>query len=216
VVGLSPDGAVAARPVEGSRAAFVEEAGLVFAKLGYSRTAARVLGVLLIEEDSDASDLAGYLGVAKSSMSVALRHLEEAGLIVRFHRPGQRRDRIRLSPDAFARSASAQIRVFDDVAQTAVHGLSVVGDDPVLRSRLEYVRDLHAFLSAEFSRLLERFRAGPRTGREGIASQSAVDVRTVERSALRHRAQRAQPATGGPQGGHRHRHQSDRSGGQTH
>lgn len=211
---LGISGRPGARPSEGGRAAFVEEAGAIFTRLGHSRTAARVMGVLLIEEDAGASDLAGYLGVAKSSMSVALRRLVEAGLITRFRRSGQRRDRYRLTPEAFIRGARTQVQVFDSFAKTAERGLSVVGDDPVLRPRLEHMRDLHLTLIAEFSRLLDRIQEILRNSEDITTIPDTVDVRATERSALRHGAQRTQPSPGQPQGYSRHRAQGDRAGGQ--
>jgi DNA-binding transcriptional ArsR family regulator len=188
----------------------------VFSGLGHSRTAARVLGVLLIEEDADASDLAGYLGVAKSSMSVALRRLEESGLVTRFRHPGQRRDRYRADPEAFRRGARAQITVFGGLAETAERGLSVVGEDPVLRQRLEYMRDLYLTLAGELSRLLDPTREAPGDGRDSTTPRNTVDVRTGGESVLRHSAQRTQSSSGEPQGGPRYRPQGDRAGGQAH
>ncbi|TDD13209.1 GbsR/MarR family transcriptional regulator [Nonomuraea diastatica] len=65
---------------------FVEDAGLFYARLGLSRTAGRVMGWLLTAESgsADAPELAEGLAVAKSSMSIALRQLEQAGLVERF------------------------------------------------------------------------------------------------------------------------------------
>lgn len=65
---------------------FIEDAGLFYERLGLSRTAGRVMGWLLTAEsgDADAPQLAEALAVAKSSMSVALRQLEQAGLVERF------------------------------------------------------------------------------------------------------------------------------------
>ncbi|MEJ2578600.1 MAG: MarR family transcriptional regulator [Kineosporiaceae bacterium] len=146
--------------------AFVEEAGLYFERLGLSRTSGRVMGVLLTRSDADAPELAGRLGVAKSSLSVALRQLEGAGLLLRFRSPGHRRDRYRLAEDVFARGFRARMAEFEAFTALATRGLAVVGDDPGLRLRLELMRDMYAFMAVEFPRLLDRWdaQARERTG----------------------------------------------------
>src|SRR5690606_5303426 len=72
---------------------FIEDAGLFYERLGLSRTAGRVMGWLRTAEsgDADAPQLAEALAVAKSSMSVALRQLEQAGLVERFRVRGERK-----------------------------------------------------------------------------------------------------------------------------
>ena len=149
--------------------AFVEEAGLYFERLGLSRTSARVMGVLLVEPDADAPELAERLGVAKSSMSVALRRLEDAGLMERFRPPDRRRDRYRLAEDVFARGFRARMAEFGAFTALAARGLAVVGDDPRLRLRLELMRDMYAFMAVEFPRLLDRWDEQARV-RKGDAS----------------------------------------------
>ncbi|MBB3724533.1 GbsR/MarR family transcriptional regulator [Nonomuraea dietziae] len=138
---------------------FVEEAGLYFERLGLSRTSGRAIGWLLASSDgtADASELGGRLGVAKSSMSVALRQLEGAGLIVRFRPPQERRDRYRLEEDVFARAFRAKMSEFDAFSALAQRGLRAVGDSPGPRRRLELMRDMYGFMAREFPKLLDRW-----------------------------------------------------------
>jgi DNA-binding MarR family transcriptional regulator len=146
---------------------FVESAGVFFERLGLSRTAGRVMGWLLVTPDADATELADRLAVAKSSMSVALRRLDQVGLVERFRRTGDRRDRYRLTQDVFARSFRAQMDELTAFSELAEHGLQVVGTDPQQRLRLELMRDMYAFMAAEFPVLLDRWdeqvrrRTGP-------------------------------------------------------
>jgi DNA-binding MarR family transcriptional regulator len=145
---------------------FVEEAGLFFERLGLSRTAGRVMGWLLVHEDSDAVELAERLAVAKSSMSVALRRLDQVGLVERFRRTGDRRDRYRLAEDVFARSFRARMAEFTAFTDLAERGLGVVGDDPPRRARLELMRDMYAFMAVEFPVLLDRWDAQVRARKD--------------------------------------------------
>lgn len=139
---------------------FVEEASLYFERLGLSRTAGRIMGWLLVREpDGDAPQLCEELGVAKSSVSVALRRLEQAGLVEKFRVADMRRDRYRLAEDIFGRAFRAQMSALDDFVALAERGLTVVGDDSQRRVRLENMRDMYAFMSVRFPQLLDEWEA---------------------------------------------------------
>ncbi|WP_433432040.1 GbsR/MarR family transcriptional regulator [Nonomuraea sp. CA-141351] len=138
---------------------FVEDAGMFYERLGLSRTSGRVMGWLLTAEadSADAPELAEALAVAKSSMSVALRQLEQAGLVERFRLRGERRDRYRLAEDVFARAFRAKMAEFEAFRTLAEQGLGAVGDDPARRRRLELMRDMYAFMMDRFPRLLDEW-----------------------------------------------------------
>lgn len=146
---------------------FVEEAGLFFERLGLSRTAGRTMGWLLLEPSGDAAELSSQLAVAKSSVSVALGQLDRVGLVERFHRTGERRDRYRLAEDVFARAFRSRMTEFTAFVDLAERGLEAVGDDPQRRRRLELMRDMYAFMAAEFPKLLDRWDARARATEEG-------------------------------------------------
>ena len=138
---------------------FVEEAGVFYERLGLSRTEGRVMGWLLSapEDSADAPRLCGEMAVAKSSMSVALRRLEQVGLVERFRRPGERRDRYRLAEDVFEQAFRAKMAEFDRFRGLAERGLAVVGDDPARRARLELMRDMYGFMAERFPLLLDEW-----------------------------------------------------------
>lgn len=147
-----------------ARQEFVEDAGLFFERLGLSRTSGRILGWLLTHPDgsADAPELVAELAVAKSSMSVALRQLEAAGLVERYRPPRQRRDRYRLTEDVFGRAFRAKMAEFDAVHALVTRGLAVV-DDPVPRQRLQLMADMYGFMAREFPALLDRWDRQRRT-----------------------------------------------------
>ncbi|WP_193103509.1 GbsR/MarR family transcriptional regulator [Brachybacterium sp. FME24] len=138
---------------------FIENAGLYYERLGLSRTAGRIIGCLLADTDqaADAPGLRERLGVAKSSLSVALRQLEQSGLVERYRPTRGRRDHYRLADDVFGRAFRAKMTEFDAFTELAEQGLSVVGQDPVARARLELMRDMYAFMAREFPKLLDEW-----------------------------------------------------------
>lgn len=144
---------------------FVEQAGVHFQRMGLSRTAGRSLGYLLVSADgtADAGELCEALGVAKSSVSVALRQLEDAALVERFRPPRGRRDRYRVCEDVFGRAFRIKMGELDGVRRLIDHGLDVVGDNTEARERLELMSRMYAFMGREFPKLLDRWdeeRAG--------------------------------------------------------
>ncbi|MCT2587973.1 GbsR/MarR family transcriptional regulator [Actinophytocola gossypii] len=151
-----------------ARQEFVEDAGLFFERLGLSRTSGRVLGWLLTHPDgsADAPELVDELAVAKSSMSVALRQLDAAGLVERYRPPRQRRDRYRLTEDVFGRAFRAKMAEFDAVHALVTRGLAVVGSDPVPRQRLQRMADMYSFMAREFPKLLDRWNREQRLSRD--------------------------------------------------
>lgn len=144
-----------------ARSEFVEEAGLYFERLGMSRTAGRIMGLLLTSDHDggDAPELCAALGVAKSSVSVALRRLHEAGLVERFRSTSARRDRYRLTDDVFGRAFRAQMGALPAFVALAERGLAVVGSEATQRERLERMRDMYAFMAKRFPDLLEEWES---------------------------------------------------------
>jgi DNA-binding MarR family transcriptional regulator len=151
-----------------ARHEFVEDSGMFFERLGLSRTSGRVLGWLLTHPDgsADAPELVAELAVAKSSMSVALRQLDAAGLIERYRPPRQRRDRYRLTEDVFGRAFRAKMAEFDAVHDLVTRGLDVVGNDPVPRQRLQLMADMYGFMAREFPKLLDRWEQEKHSSRD--------------------------------------------------
>lgn len=149
----------------GSRQEFVESAGLYFQRLGLSRTSGRVLGLLLVSNEGSAGapSLCAELAVAKSSMSVALRQLERAGLIERYRPPRERRDRYRLTEDVFARAFQTKMAEFGAFHALVAQGLRAVGDDPAPKERLLLASDMYDFMAREFPKLLARWEQEKRS-----------------------------------------------------
>ncbi len=141
---------------------FVEECGLYFEGVGLTRIAGRIIGWLLICDPPHQlqSDLVEALGASKSSISVALKDLTTLYLVERFALPGDRRTFYRTSKDMWSRSFRARMHQVTDLKALSERGLEALQEDtPQRKQRLEFMRDMNAFMEAEFPKLLDAWDA---------------------------------------------------------
>jgi len=146
--------------MDGDRLDYVEEFGMSFEQHGLPRMVGRVLGTLLVSDppERSAEELAEELRASRGSISSATRTLVQMGLVQRFSRPGERRDRFRVRPGAWRelmRRESASLRAFREMAE---RGLELMGAaDPDAKRGLEEMRDLYVFWERELPALLDRY-----------------------------------------------------------
>lgn len=141
---------------------FVEECGLYFEGVGLTRIAGRIIGWLLICEPpyQQQSELVDALGASKSSISVALKDLTTLYLVERFSLPSDRRTFYRTSKDMWSRSFRARMHQVTQLKELGEHGLEALEDStPERRQRLEFMRDMNAFMEVEFPKLLDAWDA---------------------------------------------------------
>ncbi len=137
---------------------FIEECGLYFEGIGLTRIAGRIIGWLLICDPPHQlqSELVDALGASKSSVSVALKDLTALYLVERFTLPGDRRTFYRTSKDMWSRSFRARMQQVTELKTLSEHGLEALREEPPQRKqRLEFMRDMNAFMEAEFPKLLD-------------------------------------------------------------
>ena len=135
---------------------FVEELGLSFEGMGLPRMAGRIFGWLLLSDPphQSPSELAEVLQASKGSISTMTRLLVQIGLIERISLPGQRRDYFRIKPNAWSEISKQRLAQISAFRQLAERGLQILeAEDPLLRQRLEEMRDIHALLEHELPRM---------------------------------------------------------------
>lgn len=141
---------------------FIEECGLYFEGIGVTRIAGRVIGWLLICDPPYQlqSELVDSLGASKSSISVALKDLTTLYLVERFSLPGDRRTYYRTSKDMWSRSFRARMHQITELKELSERGLDAMSNEqPERRQRLEFMRDMNAFMETEFPKLLDAWDA---------------------------------------------------------
>ena len=106
--------------------AFVEGTSALFEDDGVAPIAGLVFARLLLSPDPMAlADLAAELGVSKASVSMDTRKLEQAGILERVLRAGDRRVFYRVAPDFTGRLIERRLtrmRRFRRLLQSAVKG----------------------------------------------------------------------------------------------
>ncbi|MVA74946.1 helix-turn-helix domain-containing protein [Auraticoccus sp. F435] len=147
---------------------------------GLPRTPARVLACLFTTDAGSvtAAELVARLGTSPASVSKAIAFLEGQGL-VRRERGGGRRERYTADNDVWYQSTIASARANDQLAETARHGVAVLGPHTPAAARLENIARFLDLMSASILAAAEQARevlhapAGP--VEPAAAGRSAAD-----------------------------------------
>jgi DNA-binding transcriptional regulator GbsR (MarR family) len=139
---------------------FVEEVGLMFELVGLPRMSGRIFGGLLISNPPHQThgELAEMLQASKGSISSMTRMLIQLGLIERTSLPGDRRDYFQIKPNAWSRLTQQRMAQITAFRQLAEQGLKLMEGEPLpLKTRLQEMHDMHAFLERELPLLDDRW-----------------------------------------------------------
>jgi DNA-binding MarR family transcriptional regulator len=125
-------------PDPGARIALVADLTAALVDTGMPRTAAGVLACLFTAESGSATtaELTARLRVSPATVSLAVRLLEQHGLIRRGRDGRSRRHRYFLDEDAGVRSAVVSVRANQRLAATVLHGAGILGSDTAAGARL--------------------------------------------------------------------------------
>ncbi|WP_165795313.1 GbsR/MarR family transcriptional regulator [Deinococcus koreensis] len=145
---------------------FIERAGVMLEMIGMPRVSGRVLGALLCAPPGGhtAAELAATLQSSRAGISTGLKHLTLMGFIEHAPNPGERADRFRVRPGAWATLTEQGNRKLETFVRLAEEGLAALppgGDPGALREMGAFYR---LWLEL-FPRVLEEWHALQR--REG-------------------------------------------------
>jgi DNA-binding transcriptional regulator GbsR (MarR family) len=148
---------------------FIERFALVLAAAGMQRMAARAFAALLVSEDGSltAREFAELLQVSPAAVSGSVRYLENARMVRRARRPGERTDHWTLGGESWYEAVGTRTDIIDALAAALDDGLAAVPDTGQAAERMAEMRDFFSFLGAEMPRVIARWResrSGPGTG----------------------------------------------------
>lgn len=154
--------------------AFIEEMGLLFEAERFPRIAGRLLGCLLVADESRSLDeIAAVLDVTKASVSTNARMLEARGFLERVSHPGDRRDHYRVVADLPQRTLEARVARMRRVRDVLARGEATVQPtSKAVRTRFRHMITAYDFVMQVTSRALDelpdrldRARATPSASR---------------------------------------------------
>ncbi|TVP54016.1 MAG: MarR family transcriptional regulator [Gemmatimonadales bacterium] len=153
---------------------FIEKLGLHFEADGMPRTAGRVLGFLMLQDDPASLEaISDALQVSKASSSTNCRLLERAGFADRVSLPGDRKDYYRISPEMAQTTLDAarhRIESMERLMSWALESLPAsleTGHD-----RIREMLDLHGFLADELDTVIDRWRVRRKAASERIPADN--------------------------------------------
>lgn len=141
---------------------FAEELGQYFESRGLGRTSGKILAWLMVCEPAEQSmdDIAGGLGLAKSTLSPELRLLTTSRMIEKLRLPGQRRDFYRMTPGFWSASIESALDEFVWMRTIARHGLDLLEGQPAERQvHLREMFEMYDFLAERMPGLIAEWKA---------------------------------------------------------
>jgi DNA-binding transcriptional regulator GbsR (MarR family) len=139
---------------------FIEKTGLMFERMGATRTAGRMMGLLLVaDRPLSLAEMAELLQLSKASLSTNARLAEQSHMIQRVSIPGDRRDYYEILPDSFESMLALRIQAIDGFVGLTDEGLAAIdGINTAAHARLETMKQFYQFFKNELKVSLDRWR----------------------------------------------------------
>lgn len=141
--------------------AYVERMARVLSDWGFPRMAARILMLMMVQEEQEltAAQIAAGLGVSPAAVSTSVRYLQQLGMLIREPVPGSRRDVYRLPDDPWYSVSMTKGGLFSSLSKMSREGLGAAGGEKtVAGARIKEIADFYEYLHDEVTGLLERWR----------------------------------------------------------
>lgn len=148
-----------AAAMENELSEFVEAVGLWFEDNGFSRIAGRIVGWLLVCDPPEQTmqELAENLNASTGSISTTARVLTQFNMVERTSKPGERRTRYRIRPDAWSSTIGDElthVRSFLDLADRALALLA--GTPPGRRHHMETMSEAFHYYERRLAALVQK------------------------------------------------------------
>jgi DNA-binding transcriptional regulator GbsR (MarR family) len=139
---------------------FVERFAADLESAGIPRLPARVFATLLTEDAGylSAAELGERLHISPAAVSGAVRYLVQIQLVRREREPGSRRDRYRVSDDAWYEASMSRQAMLDQWSRTLERGVAALGPSSPAGARMRETYEFVEFLRQELPSMLARWR----------------------------------------------------------
>ena len=145
---------------------FIEDFALTLTDAGMQRMGARAFGALLSSESGTLTsrEIAHVLDVSPAAVSGAVKYLEQAQLVRRKRRAGERVDRYTLGDDTWYTAIATRTDIFESLNRALDEGIEALPDSSLAAERLAETRDFFDYVKTEMPLLVERWRASRTDG----------------------------------------------------
>lgn len=139
--------------------AFPDALAQLFDSQGWSRLVGRVVGELMLTEESylSTAQLCERIGVSKGHLSSAIQQLEGLRYIDRFGQSGTRQHFYRLRPNVFARAAEESIEPIRRLASWAQDAIEHVPEGSRAADELMHMRDFYRLFEQSMTEFTAQF-----------------------------------------------------------
>ncbi|MEP0070740.1 MarR family transcriptional regulator [Pyruvatibacter sp.] len=164
---------------------FIEQMGMALQHDGMSRTAARILAMLILsEEPAGLDEIAEHLQVSKSGVSTNTRDLERMGVIRRSTRPGDRQYYFSVADSAVNRLVENHVARLSQAAEAVQMALNTAPKKAkVSRERLSGLSYFYGVAIRKTSDILEEITGKKPISRSAGSTLPASQKRPARRPA---------------------------------
>ncbi|GAB4075620.1 GbsR/MarR family transcriptional regulator [Nostocoides australiense] len=136
--------------------AFVETFGATLTAAGMQRLPARVIAVLLADDDGrmTSAEICEALHVSRAAVSGAITFLQAYGFVTKERERGTRRDVYVLHTDTWHDVTLQKAAVIGYLVDQLQRGAEAVGLETAAGRRLRYSADFYAFVTEEMDRII--------------------------------------------------------------
>ena len=160
---------------------FVERAGLIFEREGFSRIAGRIFGLLMLSPtELSLEEVSDRLGVSRASVSTESRRLMDHGIVERTSRPGDRKDYYVIATDHYIRSLEQRFETTRQFVALLDEGRHMKHLQPNTVERLDRCSVAFRDIMQLVSSTLARWRSsGPDDGLVAARTESDASARST-------------------------------------
>ncbi|MDI6402282.1 hypothetical protein QLX67_09760 [Balneolaceae bacterium ANBcel3] len=138
---------------------YIEEAGLVFEKMGMTRMAGRVMGYLMVCDKDDVSfdELCDAIQVSRGSISMSTKQLEQVGFVKKIGLPGERKTFYRAADLSIIELLKQRIQLFSLFSDTLTRALDLKKRSDGMADWLVDTAAFYDWIGHEMVALLEKW-----------------------------------------------------------
>ena len=138
---------------------YIEEAGLLFEKLGMTRMVGRVFACIMVSDRDQIAfeEVRKTLGASKGSISTSTRQLVQIGLIEPVSLPGDRKTYFRVTQVDLGRLLRERLRMFSELSEIFARAREVKQRDDEVSDWLREAAGFYGWVDRQIDQVIDRW-----------------------------------------------------------